>query len=516
MDTFGIARRTGIGRVTTTLAAERASVCLLWDARSTRGHDEHGIGGKRGLVCVGRFARLRHDGRKQKRGLSPATMSWSDSSDDGFYSDRTVGDVFGDEEAPDNIDFWVTAYEDDLRELEMALRQVSRSRRAIARIHPAEPGDLARVDRVDRSLYKAVTRYPQNLPGELRHRFPYQIRRERQPSRQSEPSRQPSGEPSPPHSPSRQPSPADEEPTETTGTDSTVVEPPARRRGRPPVSASISAEQVAETVRANLGQAPLHPHDLLSLVPQGQTLKRRQALANATRGIAPTGDWDTVVDHLVDSDVFAVLRKQKSFLADTDLTAFARQHETICRFRQTAGVHSLVYKTLIKLFDVSFARRWHACCQHDDRFATRFYQQLWAETPAGKAALADADQATVFKTHKKAIRDQVTRKQQPHVTARNRLLRLFARFGPIVFIDPSWDYDILYNTANGPVAMRTATAYYDAFAAETDVETRKTLYMHAEAAVIAFADSIMDKENLETVRGQLWELRVHAAFAFMT
>ncbi|TRM63127.1 hypothetical protein BD626DRAFT_495579 [Schizophyllum amplum] len=421
MDTFGIARRTGIGRVTTTLAAERASVCLLWDARSTRGHDEHG----------------------------------------------------------------------DWRQTRPCMRRTLRTPRAIARIHPAEPGDLARVDRVDRSLYKPSLGILRTLPGELRHRFPYQIRRERQPSRQSEPSRQPSGEPSPPHSPSRQPSPADEEPTETTGTDSTVVEPPARRRGRPPVSASISAEQVAETVRANLGQAPLHPHDLLSLVPQGQTLKRRQALANASRHRTGPGDWDTPSSRT------------------PTLRAFARQHETICRFRQTAGVHSLVYKTLIKLFDVSFARRWHACCQHDDRFATRFYQQL--------PRLPDADQATVFKTHKKAIRDQVTRKQQPHVTARNRLLRLFARvLRAHRFIDPSWDYDILYNTANGPVAMRTATAYYDAFAAETDVETRKTLYMHAEAAVIAFADSIMDKENLETVRGQLWELRVHAAFAFMT
>ncbi|TRM69647.1 hypothetical protein BD626DRAFT_533232 [Schizophyllum amplum] len=68
-------------------------------------------------------------------------MSWSDSSDDGFYSDRTVGDAFGDEEAPDNIDFWVTTYEHDVRDLEMALRQVAHSRRAIVRIHPAEPGN---------------------------------------------------------------------------------------------------------------------------------------------------------------------------------------------------------------------------------------------------------------------------------------------------------------------------------------------------------------------------------------
>ncbi|KAL1716839.1 hypothetical protein EV715DRAFT_204562, partial [Schizophyllum commune] len=406
---------------------------------------------------------------------------------------------------------WVDRYELALADLRMHLDAVARHRRMIDSVGQDRHA-IARVRALDRRLYdthldlfqqfnprhastplashtqtsptppasRALTPTPADTHAPTRAHTPEHVRT-------------PTPAPTPTHTPSPPPSP-----------------PPALPR-RPRVSAASAEEDFHALLEANLWQSPLTSAQIAQLagLSSTQTRRRRLALANAVRGVAADmtpNSWKEAFAGSADSDELFAL--QQDFLVGKQwISALALQHNF-------TGEFALVTKMLLKLFDVTLARRWYAASTHDSQFATHFYRQLWAETEEGRAALASGPTEQVFKDRKKDI-NKFARAQQVHVTARNRLLRLFARFGPIVLLDPCWDYDILLSTTNGPKAMNTALAYYDAFANETSIGTRQKLYLRAEEAVIALTAAVWGRnEYTDIVRCQLWELRVHAAVAF--
>ncbi|KAI5888005.1 uncharacterized protein SCHCODRAFT_02680879 [Schizophyllum commune H4-8] len=439
---------------------------------------------------------------------------------------------------------WVVRYELAVADLRMHLDDVARHRRMIESVGQ-DQDVIARVRALDRRLYDTVTTYPeararvligtvvltftQRLPGDLFQQFstrrastPFASETHTSPTPPVSRALTPTPASDRAHTPEhvRTPTPA---PTRThtpspspTRTPSPSPPPVAPRRPRP--SANTAEQDIHALLEANLWQTPLSSAQIAQLATLSSTQMRRRriALANAVRGIAPdiTADsWKEAFAGSADSDdLFAI--QQEFLIGHQSISALALQHNGIYNYRQFTGEFALANKVLLKLFDVTLARRWYASSTHDSQFATRFYRQLWAETEEGRAALASGPAEQVFKDRKKDI-NKFAHAQQVHVTARNRLLRLFARFGPIVLLDPCWEYDILLSTSNGPKAMNTALAYYDAFANETSIGTRQKLYLRAEEAVIALTAAFWHRPDYtDIVRGQLWELRVHAAVAF--
>ncbi|KAI5893161.1 uncharacterized protein SCHCODRAFT_02666302 [Schizophyllum commune H4-8] len=403
---------------------------------------------------------------------------------------------------------WVNSYELAVADLRMHLDAVARHRRMIDSVGQDDHA-IARVRALDRRLYDT------HLPGDLFQQF--DTRRVSTPL-----TSETQTSPNPPASRALTPTPASDTRAHTpehvrtptpaptpahTPSPSPVSAPP--RRPRP--SAASAEEDIQALLGANLWQSPLSSAQIAQLagLSSTQTRRRRIALANAVRGVAPgiTADsWKEAFARSADSeDLFAL--QQEFLVGKQSISVLALQHNF-------TGEFAFVNRMLLKLFDVTLARRWYASSTHDSQFATHFYRRLWAETEEGRAALASGPAEQVFKDRKKDI-NKFARSQQVHVTARNRLLRLFARFGPIVLLDPCWEYDILLSTTNGPKAMNTALAYYEAFVNETSRGTRQKLYLRAEEAVIALTAAAWRRpEYTDIVRGQLWELRVHAAVAF--
>ncbi|KAL1702429.1 hypothetical protein EV121DRAFT_281861 [Schizophyllum commune] len=413
---------------------------------------------------------------------------------------------------------WVTRYELAVADLRMHLDVVARHRRMIESVDQ-DQDLIAHVRALDRRLYDTHL--------DLFQQF--------NPRRASTPlASETQTSPTPPASRALTPTPAGDDthaPTRAhttehvrtptpapTPTHTPSPSPPPAPPRRPRPSGASAEDDFQALLEANLWQSPLTSAQIAQLagLSSTQTRRRRLALANAVRGVAPdiTSDsWREAFAGAADSDdVFAL---QQDFLVGKQwIGALAMLHNGIRDYRLFTGEFALATKMLLKLFDVTLARRWYAASTHDSQFATDFYRRLWAETEEGRAALASGPAEQVFKDRKKDI-NKFARTQQVHVTARNRLLRLFARFGPIVLLDPCWEYDILLSTTNGPKAMNIALAYYDAFVNETSRETRQKLYLRAEEAVIALTAAAWGRsEYTDIVRSQLWELRVHAAVAF--
>ncbi|KAL1740320.1 hypothetical protein HDZ31DRAFT_47728 [Schizophyllum fasciatum] len=413
--------------------------------------------------------------------------------------------------ATDSVD----RYELAVADLRMHLDDVARHRRTVETVAHDQHA-IARVRVLDRRLYDT------RLPGAAFKQFSDTARPASIPLAHTSPALAPAtGTPAPIHAPSPSPTRAPPPPPPPPPASSPAPAPAPPLSHRPHSSAESSeATEIQALLEGNLWQSPLSTAQIAQLASLSSTpLKRRRvALANAVRGVAhdiTRNSWKEVFAGSADSEDLFALQQQSLAGHWQSIGALAQQHNGTCNCHRFMGEFALVNKMLLKLFDVTLARRWYAASTHDSQFATRFYRQLWAETDEGRAALASGPAEQVFKDRKKDI-SKFARAQQAHVTARNRLLRLSARFGPIVLLDPCWEYDILLSTTNGPKAMNTALAYYEAFASQAGLKTRQTMYLRAEEAVIALTAAFFwhRPEYVDIVRGQLWELRVHAAVAF--
>lgn len=213
------------------------------------------------------------------------------------------------------------------------------------------------------------------------------------------------------------------------------------------VSVDTHGTRRARAALEHIGKAPLRPEDLIKFLLQspvktGDPHSRAEdaALARLFVGFSPPPDWDALLkSHFPRPPISAESHCQRSITMDALSILehrIARRHKHLSRLDEDDQRYFWVQAVITQIESLKFALDWNS-----QKHKAAFYRSMFVFSHPSAAKLRDATTQEILAACKGPYAAQYTqwkRKNEPLVTARNRLLRMYLLFGAPVLLDPVW------------------------------------------------------------------------------